>query len=51
MLEIVDWIGFEIADVGLRRCGKIREFVEMRVLLESKASRVLESAKVPKNFW
>ena len=51
MLKIVDWVGFEIADVGHRRCGNIREFVEMRVLLESNTSRVLESAKVPKDLW
>jgi hypothetical protein len=51
MLEIVDWVGFEVADIGIRRGGKIPESVETRVLLESKAFCVLESAKVPKNLW
>ena len=49
-LEIVDWVGFEIVHVCSPKYGKIREFVEVRVLLESQTSLVVETAKVPKNF-
>jgi hypothetical protein len=35
MLEIVDWVGFEFVHVCSAKYGKIREFVEVRVLLES----------------
>ena len=50
ILKTVNWVGFEVAHVGFPRCGEIRVFVEMRVLLESETSFVLEAAEVPKNF-
>src|SRR6266851_5167087 len=50
ILKVVDWVGSEVAHIGLRRCGEIRGFVEVRVLVESKTSVILEAAEVPKNF-
>ena len=35
MLEIVDWVDFEFVHVCSPTYGKIRGFVEVRVLLES----------------
>jgi hypothetical protein len=50
MRKTIDWADFKVARIVPWQWGKIRGFVEMRVLLESKTFLVLESAKVPKNF-
>jgi hypothetical protein len=50
VLKIVDWVEFEVIHVCFARGGKIRKFVETRVLLESKTTFVLETSKVPKDF-
>jgi len=51
VLEIlVDRLGFEFTDICLPRRWKIRDFVEVRVLFQSKTPLVLEAAEVPKNF-
>jgi hypothetical protein len=42
MPKVVDWVGSKFAHVLLPRCGEIREFVKMRVLLKSKTSFSLE---------
>lgn len=49
-MKIVDWVDFEFPHVCTLRHGKIRDFVEMRVLLESKTSFVRKTTKVPKDF-
>lgn len=50
--KFVNWADCEVVHVCSARCGKIRNFVEMRVLLESKTTSVLrlETSKVPKNL-
>jgi hypothetical protein len=42
MPKVVDWVGSKSAHVFLPRCGEIRVFVKMRVLLKSKTSFSLE---------
>ena len=51
MPEILDRVGSKLPHVCLLRCGEIRVFVEMRILLESKTLFTLEAAEVPKNFF
>jgi hypothetical protein len=48
--KFVNWVDCEVVHVCSARCGKIRNVVKMRVLLESKTTSVLETSKVPKNF-
>lgn len=48
--KIVDWVDYGYVLVFSPRSAKIREFVEMRVLLESTTPFVRETTKVPKDF-
>jgi len=46
----VDRVDLEFSMIFLWHYGKIREFVEMRVLLESEMPFILKAAEIPKNF-
>jgi hypothetical protein len=51
LLKILDRVDLKFTMVLLRLLGNIREFVEMRVLLESETLFALQAAEIPKNFW
>jgi hypothetical protein len=51
VLKILDRVDLEFPIVLPWRHGNIREFVEMRVLLESDTRITLKAAKIPKNLW
>jgi len=51
VLEILDRVYLEFTIVSLWRYGNIREFVEMRVLLQSETLFTLKATEIPKNFW
>ena len=49
VLQIADWIDFEIHPVVLYRCRE--HIIEVRVLLEGQTFFALEMAEVPQNFF
>jgi hypothetical protein len=51
VVKILDRVDLEFTIVSVWLYGNVREFVEMRVLLESETLMTLEAAEIPKNFW